>query len=145
MIIAIIAVIGLGILWYSNDIMDPDQFEHMIEDGKYSGMNIVSIVSTGIAVIFFVVWYWILCLMWTYKRTHVLGIPSRIWVWATFFFNFIAMIALYIYAAVKGTCPDCGSELPIGAKYCSGCGKSLQESKKHIIIKERLISFLLFG
>lgn len=84
--------------------------------------DIALIADCGIIGIGLAIWYWLLCMMWAYQKSRRMGIHSAIWVLAAFFFHFAAVAALYLYAALKGTCTQCGKIRHSGSKYCDRCG-----------------------
>lgn len=101
------------------------------------------------------VWYWLLVMIWAYRKAYRMGVNTTLWVIAALFFNIAAIAALYLYEMWKGTCtncgkirngsekfcdrcgmplkkeyPQCGKETNILSVYCSNCGKKLDEDKK---------------
>ena len=77
------------------------------------------IIGAGLAL-----WYWLLCMIWAYRKSKRMGVSSALWVLAAVFFNLAAIAALYFYAVLKGTCNQCGRIRPGSSKYCDRCGKS---------------------
>lgn len=76
------------------------------------------IIGAGLAL-----WYWLLCMVWAYRKSERMGVDSTLWVLAAFFFNLAAIAILYFYAVLKGTCDQCGRIRLDGGKYCDRCGK----------------------
>ncbi len=70
--------------------------------------------------------YWLLCMVWSYQKANKLGSKPALWVIATMFFNLWAIAALYLYAAIRGTCKKCGHLRKKGEKYCGRCGNSFE-------------------
>lgn len=79
---------------------------------------------TGIAL---VVWYWILVMIWAYRKAYRMGVDSGLAVLAALFFNLAAIAVLYIYAALKGTCAACGKVRNGDWKFCDRCGDPLKK------------------
>ena len=98
------------------------------------------------------IWYWILVIIWAYRKAYRLGINGRLAALAALFFNLAAVMVLYLYGILKGTCkncgrvrsgdgnfcdrcgnplkkecPNCGKEVDALSAYCSNCGKKLDE------------------
>lgn len=79
---------------------------------------------TGIAL---VVWYWILVMIWAYRKAYRMGTDRGLAVLAALFFNLAAIAVLYIYAALKGTCAACGKVRNGDWKFCDRCGDPLKK------------------
>lgn len=96
------------------------------------------------------IWYWILVMLWTYRKAYRMSVNGMLAVLAALFFNLAAVAALYLYGMLKGTCancgrvrsgkekfcgrcgspfktecPQCGQEVDASAAYCSNCGKRM--------------------
>lgn len=84
---------------------------------------------TGCGIIGMVVgiWYWLLIMIWVYRKSYHMGINSTLWVWAALLFNFAAVVALYFYSLWKGTCTNCGKITDRSKKFCDRCGSSLKK------------------
>lgn len=106
-------------------------------DSVYSGINFKQNMNltTGDKVLAGVVlgisgiWgmaYWLLCMVWAYQKANKTGCKKALWVILTLFFNMWAIIALYIYTSVKGTCKKCGYLRQKNENYCSNCGNEYQ-------------------
>lgn len=103
------------------------EFEKIWEEQYLSTGNIVLIVGCGIIGMALVVWYWLLCMIWAYRKSHRMGVNSTLWVLVTLFFNLAAIAVLYLYAILKGTCDSCGRIRAADGKYCDRCGKLLKK------------------
>lgn len=101
------------------------EFEQIWKESYLSTGDIVLIAGCGIIVIGFAAWYWLLCMVWAYRKSMRMGTNSEVWVLATFFFNLAAIAILYFYDVLKGTCDYCGRIYLSGSKYCDRCGKPL--------------------
>lgn len=101
------------------------------------------------------IWYWILVMLWAYRKAYRMGINGGLALLAALFFNIAAVGALYLYGFLKGTCaicgrvrsgngrfcgrcgsplkrecPQCGQETDASSAYCSNCGQKLQEDQE---------------
>ncbi|MGN0354704.1 MAG: zinc ribbon domain-containing protein [Muricoprocola sp.] len=92
---------------------------------------IVFLTVCGIIEVVLVIWYWILCLICAYRKSNHIGSNSTLWVLATVFFNLFAIMALYLYAAFRGTCSNCGKIKTGEGKYCDRCGAPLNKECPH--------------
>lgn len=99
------------------------ELEQIWEKAHLSTGDIALIAGCGIIGAGLALWYWLLCIIWAYRKAKCMGVSSVLWVWATFFFNLVAIAILYLYAAWKGTCDQCGRVLSGNSKYCDRCGK----------------------
>lgn len=54
------------------------------------------------------IWYWILCMIWAYRKAYRMGVNGGLAVLAALFFNLAAVAALYLYGMLRGTCANCG-------------------------------------
>lgn len=99
-------------------------FEQVWEAMHLSTGDIALIAACGIIGIGLAVWYWLLCMVWAYRKSNRMGLNCTVWVLATFFFNLAAIAILYAYALWKGTCTECGRIRTGSSKYCDRCGKS---------------------
>lgn len=99
------------------------ELEQIWKEMHLSTADIALIAGCGIIGAGLVLWYWILCMVWAYRKSKRMGVGSALWVLAAFFFNLAAIAILYFYAVLKGTCDQCGRIRPSGSKYCDRCGK----------------------
>ena len=125
-------------------------------EGQYfTTGDIVLITGCGMIGMVLAVWYWLLCMIWAYRKSYRMGVNSALWVLAALFFNLATIAVLYLYAIMKGTCdicgrirtadgkycdrcgkllkkecPDCGQTVDVKASYCMNCGKKLSENKE---------------
>ena len=99
------------------------ELEQIWEEAHLSTEDIALIAGCGIIGAGLALWYWLLCMIWAYRKSKRMGVSSGVWVLATFFFNLAAIAVLYFYAVWKGTCDQCGRIRPDGSKYCDRCGK----------------------
>jgi hypothetical protein len=99
-------------------------FEQVWEAMHLSTGDIALIAACGIIGIGLAVWYWLLCMVWAYRKSNRMGLNCTVWVLATFFFNLAAIAILYAYALWKGTCTECGRIRTGSSRYCDRCGKS---------------------
>lgn len=101
------------------------------------------------------IWYWILVMIWAYRKAYRMGVNGGLALLAALFFNLAAVAALYLYGFLKGTCancgrirsgngkfcgrcgsplkrecPQCGQEIDASSAYCSNCGQKLQEDQE---------------
>lgn len=120
-----------------------------------SAGDVALIAGCGIIGIAIGIWYWALVLIWVYRKACRMGVNAALWALAALVFNLAALVALYLYTALKGTCANCGrvwngsgkfcdrcgnlmrKECPqcrqtadISSLYCSNCGKKLDEKEK---------------
>ncbi len=120
----------------------------------FSAGDLALIAGCGIIGVVIGIWYWLLVMIWAYRKSYHMGVNSMLWVFAALFFNLAAIAALYIYAMLKGTCkncgrikngtvkfcdrcgtclkikcPQCGQEIDVSSVYCSNCGKKMDENK----------------
>lgn len=72
-------------------------------------------------------WYWILVMIWSYRKAYRIGVNGRLAVLAALFFNLAAVAALYLYGMLKGTCANCGRVRSRSGKFCVRCGRSLKK------------------
>ena len=103
------------------------EFEKLCEGQYLSAVDIVLIARCGIIGGVLAVWYWLLCMIWAYRKSHRMGVNSALWVLATLFFNLATIAVLYLYAILKGTCDICGRIRTADGKYCDRCGKLLNK------------------
>lgn len=103
------------------------EFEKLWEGQYLSSGDIALIAGCGIIGVALAVWYWLLCMIWTYRKSHRMGVNSTLWVLVTLFFNLVAIVVLYLYAILKGTCDSCGRIRTTDGKYCDRCGKLLKK------------------
>lgn len=99
------------------------ELEQIWKEAHLSTGDIALIAGCGIIGAGLALWYWLLCMVWAYRKSKRMGINSVVWVLATFFFNLAAIAILYFYAVLKGTCDQCGRIRPEDSKYCDRCGK----------------------
>ena len=102
-------------------------FEKLCEGQYLSAVDIALIAVCGIIGVVLAVWYWLLCMIWAYRKSHRMGVNSALWVLATLFFNLATIAVLYLYAILKGTCDICGRIRTANGKYCDRCGKLLNK------------------
>lgn len=55
----------------------------------------------------------------------IIGMVLGVWYWML-----AALAVLYLYAALNGTCPNCGQAADLSSAYCSNCGKRLDEKEE---------------
>ena len=103
------------------------EFEKLCEGQYLSAADIALIAGYGIIGVVLAVWYWLLCMIWAYRKSHRMGVNSALWVLATLFFNLATIAVLYLYAILKGTCDSCGRIRTADGKYCDRCGKLLNK------------------
>lgn len=103
------------------------EFEKLCEGQYLSAVDIVLIAGCGIIGGVLAVWYWLLCMIWAYRKSHRMGVNSALWVLATLFFNLATIAVLYLYSIWKGTCDICGRIRTADGKYCDRCGKLLNK------------------
>lgn len=99
------------------------ELEQIWKETHLSTGDIALIAGCGIIGIGLVIWYWLLCMIWAYRKSECMGVGSAVWVLAAFFFNLAVIAILYFYAAWKGTCDQCGRIRIGNSKYCDRCGK----------------------
>lgn len=103
------------------------ELEQIWETMNLSVTDVVLIVICGIIGMILVIWYWVLCLIWAYRKASRMGVNSTLWVLATLFFNLASITVLYFYAAFRGTCSNCGRIKTRDGKYCDRCGTPLKK------------------
>ncbi len=101
--------------------------EHDWEDLQLSKTDIALIAGCGIIGIGLGIWYWILCMLWALQKAERLGVRSCLWVVGTFFFNLAAIVALYLFGYLRGTCSKCGKVRIKEGRFCSRCGAALKQ------------------
>lgn len=99
------------------------ELEQIWEEAHLSTGDLALIAGCGIIGAGLALWYWLLCMVWAYRKSERMGVDSTLWVLAAFFFNLAAIAILYFYAVLKGTCDQCGRIRLDGGKYCDRCGK----------------------
>lgn len=104
-----------------------DTFDIVVEKLHLSVEDIALMAGCGIIVIVLSIWYWLLCVVWAYRKSYRMGINSAIWVLAAVFFHIGAVAVLYFYAMVKGTCENCGRLKNNHSKFCDRCGNPLKK------------------
>ncbi len=85
-------------------------------------------VVTGVAL---GIWYWLLVMIWAYRKAYRMGVNGRRAVLAALFFNLAAVAVLYLYGILKGTCADCGRVRSGNGKFCDRCGRPLKKECPH--------------
>lgn len=98
------------------------ELEQILKELNLSTGDIALIACCGIIGAGLAIWYWLLCMIWAYRKSEHMGVSSAVWVLATFFFNLAAIAILYFYGVLKGTCAQCGRIRLRGSKYCDRCG-----------------------
>lgn len=73
------------------------------------------------------VWYWVLVLIAVYRKSYRMGVNVTLWMLAALIFNLAALVALYLYAMLKGTCTNCGRVKNSSGKFCGRCGSLLKK------------------
>lgn len=99
------------------------ELEQIWEEAHLSTGDLALIAGCGIIGAGLALWYWLLCMVWAYRKSKRMGVSSALWVLAAFFFNLATIAVLYFYAVLKGTCSQCGRIRPGSSKYCDRCGK----------------------
>lgn len=73
------------------------------------------------------VWYWGLVLIAVYRKSYRMGVNTKLWTLAALVFNLAALVVLYLYAMLKGTCPNCGKIRSGSGRFCDRCGNLLKK------------------
>ena len=73
------------------------------------------------------VWYWGLVLIAVYRKSYRMGVNVTLWMLAALVFNVAALVVLYLYATLKGTCTNCGRVKNGSGKFCDRCGNLLKK------------------
>lgn len=73
-------------------------------------------------------WYWVLILTAVYRKCRRMGVNTTLWMPAALVFNLAALAALYLYAALRGTCANCGRVRSSSGKFCDRCGNMLKKN-----------------
>lgn len=73
------------------------------------------------------IWYWILVVIWAYRKAYRMGVNGGLAALAALFFNLAAVAALYLYGMLKRTCANCGRVISGNGKFCERCGTSLKK------------------
>lgn len=89
--------------------------------------DIALIAGCGIIGIVISVWYWVLVLIAVYRKSCRMGVNATLWMLAALVFNLAALVALYLYAMLKGTCTNCGRVKSSSGKFCDRCGNILKK------------------
>lgn len=99
-----------------------------IAKGMYlSAGDLALIAGCGIIGMVIAVWYWALVLIAVYRKAYRMGVNVTLWTLAALVFNFAALVVLYLYAMLKGTCTNCGRVRSGSAKFCDRCGNILKK------------------
>lgn len=107
---------------------DKSHFEDGEHEADFKEGDIALMAGCGIIGLVLGIWYWLLCMIWAYRKSYRMGVNSTVWVLATLFFHLAAIAVLYIYAFVKGTCTNCGRVRTGGGKFCDRCGTPLMKA-----------------
>lgn len=99
--------------------------EHRWKEPYISMGDVALIACYGIIGAGLVICYWLLCMIWAYRKSHRMGVNSGVWVLAALCLNLVAIAVLYLYSVWKGTCSHCGRIRSGGRKYCDRCGEPL--------------------
>lgn len=73
------------------------------------------------------IWYWLLVMIWAYRKAYRMGINGSLVVLAALFFNLAAVAVLYLYGILKGTCAVCGKVKSENGNFCDRCGNPLKK------------------
>lgn len=73
------------------------------------------------------IWYWILVMIWAYRKAYRMGVNGRLAVLAALFFNLAAVAALYLYCLLKGSCANCGRVRSGNGRFCARCGRPFKK------------------
>lgn len=73
------------------------------------------------------IWYWLLVVIWAYRKAHRMGVNARLAALGALCFNLGAVAVLYLYGLVKGTCASCGRVRSGNEKFCVRCGNPLRK------------------
>ncbi len=103
------------------------ELEEKGDEQYVSAVDIALIAGGGIIGVVLAVWYWLLCMIWAYRKSYRMGVNGALWVLATLFFNLATIAVLYLYAILKGTCDICGRIRTADGKYCDRCGMLLNK------------------
>lgn len=113
------------------DLPDADDGFSYLQHGIFSGSDWALLAVCGIIGFALGIWYWVLCIAWAYRKACRLGSNHVLWVLAAVFFRIHAVIVLYLYGVLWGTCSECGMLKKRGAKYCDRCGNQLRKECVH--------------
>lgn len=115
--------------YYGNEQKEKDEidFEHIYMEMKLSVGDVAILLGCVIIGVVLLIWYWILCMIWAYRKADRIGVNCAVWVLASFFFNLAAVALLYLWALLKGTCEKCGRIKNGGDKFCERCGAPLRQ------------------
>ena len=96
--------------YYGNEQKEKEEidFEHIYREMKLSVGDVAILLGCVIIGVVLLIWYWILCMIWAYRKADRIGVNCTVWVLASFFFNLAAVALLYLWALLKGTCEKCG-------------------------------------
>ena len=100
------------------------------EKAHLSTGDIALIAGCGIIEAGLALWYWLLCMIWAYRKAKHMGVGSVLWVWATFVRSGNSKYCDRCGKPFVKECPDCGQTLDLKADYCGNCGKKLNENKE---------------
>ena len=110
--------------WKERDEID---FEQIYMEMKLSVGDIAILLGCVIIGVVLLIWYWILCMIWAYRKADRIGVNCAVWVLASFFFNLAAIAVLYLWTLLKGTCEKCGRIKNGRDKFCERCGAPLRQ------------------
>lgn len=88
--------------------------------------DIALIAGCGIIGTVLSVWYWLLVVLWAYRKAYRMGVNTTVWVFAALILNLMAIAALYLYEVWRGACTNCGRIISGNGKYCDRCGSPLK-------------------
>ena len=92
-----------------------------------SAGDLALIASCGIIGMVIGIWYWVLVLIAVYRKSYRMGVNTTLWMFAALVFNLAALVVLYLYAMLKGTCMNCGRVKNGSEKFCARCGNLLKK------------------
>ena len=92
-----------------------------------SAGDLALIAGCGIIGMVAGVWYWVLVMIAVYRKAYRMGVNTTLWMLAALVFNLAALAVLYLYAMLKGTCPNCGRVRSGSGRFCDRCGNLLKK------------------
>lgn len=92
-----------------------------------SAGDLALIAGCGIIGMVVGVWYWVLVMIAVYRKAYRMGVNTTLWMLAALVFNLAALAVLYLYAMLKGTCPNCGRVRSGSGRFCDRCGNLLKK------------------
>lgn len=106
------------------------ELEQICEEAHLSIGDIALIAGCGIIGTGLALWYWLLCMIWAYRKSMRMGISSGVWVLATFFFNLAAIAVLISMLFGKVLVISAEESVRVAANIVTGVENSLLKNAR---------------